>query len=362
MVCSWVLPCTQGPGSTATTIAPVARSGKAGSAQRCSTPTSATPTSVAARGNAAGGGVGGWDYGGGGAGGGSSGSKDAMFAMSERVAGMLRILPEFASVQHGYLIFLESCDSRALAVALGRCMAGKLHALLASLQGWAATGDAVGTGAGAGTGTGATGDKRRKSDGGDEAVDNNGDADKGGHSELALTDTAPTPTTPAVAGLSPRVLSEQIVAMVTLSSFLSYLTHASHQGGGAADDVTSSTTTMQAPWAAMDPHAHQAHAAGGVPPCSWPGTAVNIEQLVKAGVRCGMLPAIMPCVAQLLWFAHHDGAALSGTGEERKRQQYLTPQVHHAQTMRLVTAHSSRCGHDVIVNSVALPRSFPEHT
>lgn len=270
--------------------------------------------------------------GGAGAGTGSGTSKDAAFALSERLADVLRVLPEFGGVQHGYVLFLEACDSRALSLALGKCMAAKLHALLTSLPGWeagssgggsatAATAGGVKTGEGGGARDGGgegEGEGRRAENGGaaegDEGPDPKGAAGSsqtGAKSGGLGASGRGAPAIPAVAGLSPKVLSEQVVAMVTLSCFLSYLTHSSHQATGAAQQEGLSLTALAPPGSFGQMGfghmgGHEGAGAGAVPMCAWPGLAMDLPGLLESAMRHGMLPAILPCVAHLLGFAHTD--------------------------------------------------------
>lgn len=252
-------------------------------------------------------------------------NKDVAFALAERLSGCLSVLQEFPPVQQGYVLLIELCDSRALGQAVGSCMATKLHALLTSLHSLAqpASADAPQAAAAPAAQAGSVaGSARVTAEDGVEAGPTLPDPPR----LLPLPSAPGGPADGALArpGLTPRALSEQVVAMVTLSTFLSYLTHTHHApsqplaaGAGAGDvggaaaglGLVSSGRAGSGAVAGMGQEG-QAGKAVQLPGCRWPSYPVDVLQLLSAAASLGLLPAVMPCVGQLLWFVHLDAPAM----------------------------------------------------
>lgn len=68
---------------------------------------------------------------------------------------------------------------------------------------------------------------------------------------------------------------------------------------------------------AQHPHSHKhcsedvlAQRRQWLPALRWPGLPVDLLQLLRTASEYGMLPAVLPCVAEMLAFVHFDPLAL----------------------------------------------------
>ncbi len=207
-------------------------------------------------------------------------AREMMFAGAERLARCLSLADDFAPVQRGFALVLELCDSLALANAVGRCMAARLErGLTALLDAWPSPSS--------------------------PSSSDNGNA---------LSPPSAPFGRPSVQ--QQRLLHERLSAAMTLSTYLSYLTHA-HQSPTASAAAAglegppppaAAASTSHPPAQAGEGRCPAAAAELHVP---WPAATACAPRLLQQAAERGMLPLVLPCVAHLLGHAHRDAAVLA---------------------------------------------------
>ncbi len=208
--------------------------------------------------------------------------KDLAFASAARLARCVQLLDEFDSVQRGFVLIVELCDSQAFANALGRRMAAQLTSALAALPGWQQTNQQNHSM----SDTSTSGTVTMSEDG----------VVSGGQAAWRYK---------ALTTQQQRVLVERMTSVTTLSVYLSYLTHA-HQPPTSGASSGSLVGQHVAARLAAD-----ADGDAGDVTVHWPAPTGAALRLLCTAAAAGMLPIVMPCVTSLLWHAPLDPDVLA---------------------------------------------------